>query len=341
MLQLWLSVLLLCPLFFCGANSVFDPYTDSTDNKVYYFWPYQEPPFDTLDIFFNAPSCADPKTLCTIKIIPCDVGCVPGQNCSSYNNVCSTQSLENYPLNLATAIVVKSSNIHIKSADPLFAQDIVIIPQNENIYNLNPKTICVAFQVESVDVSFSNLNIMIFEPECMSPAFSVLATTPLVYKKGGTVNIKNVTWNATSSLALFYNEASTPLHITTNGLSGSNANYDVVLLNVQATISAADLSRFFVYGTLVNSSSHVPLISHTLDMIDFTFFGCPPEIQYTSNRCKKRKAENTGLSVTLGILIGLMVYIGFRYCYKHFKHPQVFEHLPSSGRAQKEEHPCK
>lgn len=320
-----MNVFLLCP-FFCWC--LYTDYTDNTNANVYYFWPYQEPPFDTLRVFLSAPACKDDKLKCTIKLIPCDVSCVRGVNCSTYeNNFCSNR--EKLPLYLSSTIEIQNSNIEITSADTTFKQDIGFLPEQSNIYNTNPQTKCVLFQIEGANISFSNLNLNIYDPACKTPAFSVLVATPLVYKEGGTLTIKDVAWNVTTSLALFYNpEKTVQLNIETNNLSGNNSNYDIILLNVDAKINSANPEKIFIYGTLLDSIVSLPLISQTINIADFTLFECPPLIQYSSSHCQKRKAENIGLSVTLGVLIGLMTYIGIKYAIRHRNFPNVFANIP-------------
>ena len=297
----------------------YEKYTDPYDNSIYYFWPFQDPPFDSLDIFFNAPKCKASESNCTIKIIPCNMTCDPTINCSYFISSCNSNAFESSPLNILKAFTISNDNIKIASADPDMPVTINIIPQSANVYNTDPKTLCVAFNVDSVNVSFTNLKIMTFDQNCISPDHSVLVTTPLVFSKAGTVFLDNVTWNSNGSLAVMYNPStSLGLHLQSTNLQsiGTDVEYDIILLNVQGSI---DSDKVLLLGeSTATTTTEVRNISHYINILNFESFGCLPTVYISTKKCDSKKRTIIGLSSGLGVLIFMFAYISGRKIIKKF-----------------------
>ena len=109
MMKKIISFIILINLSFIAGQ--YDDYTDQNDNSIYYFWPFQDPPFDSLDIFFNAPKCKASESNCTIKIIPCNMTCDPTINCTFFLSSCNNNSFESSPLNILKAFTISNDNI--------------------------------------------------------------------------------------------------------------------------------------------------------------------------------------------------------------------------------------
>ena len=315
-----ISFIILINLSFIAGQ--YDDYTDQNDNSIYYFWPFQDPPFDSLDIFFNAPKCKASESNCTIKIIPCNMTCDPTINCTFFLSSCNNNSFESSPLNILKAFTISNDNINIASADPVMPVTINIIPQSANVYNTNPKTVCNAFIVNSVNVSFNNLKIMSFDQNCISPAHSVLVTTPLVFSKAGTVFLEHISWNSNGSLAVMYNPStSLDLHLKSTNLQsiGTDVEYDIILLNVQGSI---DSEKVFLLGESTATTA-VRNISHYINILNFESFGCLPTVYISTKKCDSKKRTIIGLSSGLGVLIFMFAYICGREIINKFSQRHV------------------
>ena len=308
-------------------GQTWDDYTDSANKSIYYFWPDQMQPFDNINIYFTAPECVRGK--CEIAIIPCNINCTVGVNCSKYNAGNCTSNT-NTALDIDFPLTLRTANVIVRSAEPAVAARINV-PGSSLYYPSATDSGCTAFNVMADNVSFVNINFTI-GMGCSG------STIPLIYQSGGTVNLQNIAWNSNQSLALFAGTSSQPLamKVTASNLTNSKTTYDLMMLNVKGALVSTH--RTLLVGDLIASAA-VMNLSRYIAIADTTIFGCRPSISYSNSKCSQIQTTSLCIYIFLGFLIGFIVYLSLQKCISHLNYPGVKEKIPAQQESEK--HGCK